>query len=117
MKRFQAVTALLCAVVLAVPLSLRAESRTPQRTDMRALAAELAAVLGRGAVERRPAERQVPRSNIQALVDEMNRYRTAAGLGALQLDRRLSLAAGDRISDMFSRGYFDHVAPWWGACC
>lgn len=111
MERFQAVTALLSAFALVLPLSLRAESRTPQRTDMRALAAELAAVLGRGAVEQLPSQRPAPHSNAQALLDEMNAYRSAAGLGPLQLDQRLNLAAGDRIRDMYAQGYFDHVAP------
>jgi uncharacterized protein YkwD len=121
-KRFQAITAWATALALVLPLSLFAESRTRARTDMRALALELAAVLGRGSVEVRSPRASAPRSSapaptrsealsMHALVDQMNVYRSAAGLGLLRLDERLTLAAGDRIRDMYGKRYFDHVAP------
>ena len=47
----------------------------------------------------------------ESLVDAMNRERAAHGLRPLRLNRQLSLAAGDRIGDMFAKHYFDHVSP------
>lgn len=46
-----------------------------------------------------------------ALVAAMNRERAAYGLQPLRLNPRLSLAASDRVNDMFEKHYFDHVSP------
>ena len=46
-----------------------------------------------------------------AVVQAMNRERIAYGLRPLRISDRLSLAAQDRIYDMFSKHYFNHVAP------
>jgi uncharacterized protein YkwD len=47
----------------------------------------------------------------RAVLDFMNVERERRGLRPLKLDRKLSAAAGDRLRDMFDRGYFGHVAP------
>lgn len=47
----------------------------------------------------------------EALVVAMNREREAYGLRPLKLNAQLSLAAGDRIHDMFAKHYFNHVSP------
>lgn len=47
----------------------------------------------------------------EQIVAEMNRERSVQGLRPLQLNQKLSLAAGDRLKDMFAKRYFDHVAP------
>ncbi|HUO84880.1 MAG TPA: CAP domain-containing protein [Thermoanaerobaculia bacterium] len=41
----------------------------------------------------------------------MNRRRAAYDLPPLRLNRNLALAAQDRLEDMMSRHYFDHIAP------
>jgi uncharacterized protein YkwD len=41
----------------------------------------------------------------------MNRERVARGLVPLRLNQSLSLAAHDRIGDMFAKNYFAHVSP------
>lgn len=103
---------------------------------MRQLADELARALGpdkveisRGSrstprrIESRPQARKAPAEaaaplpssgaafSEQAILSAMNRERASRGLGALRINRQLSLAAGDRIEDMFSKSYFDHVDP------
>ena len=45
------------------------------------------------------------------LVDAMNRRRAMYGLPPLRLNAALSLAARDRVADMFDQRYFAHVAP------
>ena len=47
----------------------------------------------------------------KAVVDDMNRERAARGLEPLRINPRLSQAAGDRATDMFSKHYFQHVSP------
>lgn len=131
MKATQRFIAFALIAAVALPVSLLGESRTRQRTDLEAMAEELAAVLGRDAVEISSARRTTTRSRTtppvrttqprretstatlshSALVSEMNRYRTQAGLEPLQLEERLSDAATDRVRDMFSQRYFNHVAP------
>ena len=72
---------------------------------------------GRVEVSRRsvPAPTSAPAAARQRgaheLVDEMNRERAAHGLGPLRLNDDLTLAAQDRIADMFDQRYFAHVAP------
>lgn len=46
-----------------------------------------------------------------SLLDAMNRERLVRGLGPLRLDERLTLAATDRMRDMFEKHYFDHRSP------
>ena len=46
-----------------------------------------------------------------AIVDAMNVERAQQGLAPLRLNTRLSLAAVDRLRDMFAKHYFDHVSP------
>jgi uncharacterized protein YkwD len=119
MKRFQRLISVVVAVAVALPMSLFGESRAQARTDMRALAQDLAAALGKDAVEVRGSRQSAPhrpvRSNstlsLQALVAEMNSYRAQAGLQPLRLNTRLNDAATDRIRDMYAKRYFDHIAP------
>ncbi len=47
----------------------------------------------------------------QALLDDTNRARTDDGERPLRWNERLYAAAETRAADMFSRQYFDHVAP------
>lgn len=90
---------------------------------MERLAAELNERLGRGAASfegtaARTApprgERSVSRRGTvdeAAVLEAMNEQRARYGLAPLRLNAQLSLAAGDRVGDMFSQRYFDHVAP------
>ena len=89
MMPFQRLAAVVLAAGMAVPLSAFRETRINQRTAGMA----------------------------DAVVQAMNRERIAYGLRPLRIDDRLSLAAEDRIDDMFSKHYFNHVAhdgtqPW-----
>ena len=117
---FQRFTAFAAALAIAVPLSLTAENRSRGRTDLEKLAAELESRLGRGSVvvERGtrtpvdPTPTAASRSSYaEAIVAGMNRERAARGLGPLTLETRLSLAAQDRVDDMLTKHYFDHVSP------
>ena len=56
---------------------------------------------------------EVPHRTLDAisLLDEMNRERVARGLNPLHLNERLTLAATDRMRDMFEKHYFDHTSP------
>lgn len=117
-QSFQRFTAFAVALAIVFPLSLSAENRSRGRTDLEKLAAELEARLGRGsvAVERRtpvdPTPTAASRSSYaEAIVAGMNRERAARGLGPLTLETRLSLAAQDRVDDMLTKHYFDHVSP------
>ena len=109
---FQRLTALAVTVALAAPMPLFAQ----KRTDMDALAADLERALGRGHVRinGRTVEAPPARSAStfeEAVVEAMNRERVANGLGPLKINPRLSLAADDRITDMFAKHYFNHVSP------
>lgn len=55
----------------------------------------------------------VPHRSLDAisLLDAMNRERIVHGLGPLRLNERLTLAATDRMRDMFEKHYFDHTSP------
>lgn len=46
-----------------------------------------------------------------AVIAAMNRERAAHGLRPLRVNTRLSLAADDRIADLFAKHYFNHVSP------
>jgi uncharacterized protein YkwD len=129
-KRIQRVSALAFIVLVSAPMSLIAESRRLSETELRRMAEELSAILGAGNVriERRSGGTELPQSersrgearpervasspfDQQAILDEMNRHRRQAGRPPLQLDTRLSRAAGDRVGHMFQHGYFNHVSP------
>lgn len=112
------------SVALALALSappLLAGDTARQRQELEQLARDLNRVLGDGKAEvtgrRAPAPPvTVPEPShaspyATALIDAMNRERAAYGLMPLRLNGRLSLAAGDRINDMFAKHYFDHVSP------
>ncbi len=84
---------------------------------MQALAADLERVLGRGHVEvngspplEQPEARPVSTFE-EAVIHAMNRERAVYGLEPLRINSRLSLAAGDRINDLFAKHYFDHISP------
>lgn len=120
--RHQRLIASVVAVALVLPLSAFAENRSRGRTDLERLAAELEARLGKGSVRiergrpssttRQPAPSVMRRDTVQeTILAAMNRERAAYGLGPLRLNEQLSLAAGDRIGDMFAKRYFAHVAP------
>ena len=115
-QKTQRFTALLTLVAALAGSSAFAENRSRGRTDLEKLAAELEARLGRGSVvvERRapPAgtSRTAPTAE-NAILAAMNRERASRGLGPLRLNAQLSQAAGDRVSDMFAKRYFAHVAP------
>lgn len=117
-KHLQRLSAFAVAFALVLPLSVFAENRSRGRTDLERLAAELEARLGKGSVriERarpaQPAPTVMRRDTAQdAILAAMNRERAAYGLGPLRINEQLSLAAGDRIGDMFAKRYFAHVAP------
>lgn len=117
-KHLQRLSAFAVAFALVLPLSVFAENRSRGRTDLERLAADLEARLGKGSVriERtrpaQPAPTVMRRDTAQdAILAAMNRERAAYGLGPLRINEQLSLAAGDRIGDMFAKRYFAHVAP------
>jgi uncharacterized protein YkwD len=110
----------------AIALAMSVSPLLAQQTgELEQLARDLNHALGRqsAVVERRaPSRVVVPavegdrRSTstspmVEALVEAMNRERAAYGLQPLHLNAQLSLAAGDRIGDMFAKHYFDHVSP------
>ena len=68
------------------------------------LAIVLLALSSSAAVESRSTSRT-------EILDAMNRERAAKGLRPLKLNAELSLAASDRIRDMFAKNYFAHVSP------
>ena len=113
--RRQRLIAFALAAALAAPLSLAAETRRTQRTDLRQLAADLSRVLGNDNVQLNgsPVDDRddAAPSEIASIVDAMNRERAARGLTPLRINRRLTLAANDRVGDMLSKHYFDHVSP------
>jgi len=47
----------------------------------------------------------------EALVAAMNEERAAAGLPPLRLNAALCEAADDRMHDMFTKHYFEHISP------
>lgn len=99
------------ALALLVPASTFAENRTSRRTSVDELAAEMERVFGRPRSTPARTATPVARNTADVLVDAMNRQRAAHGLGPLRLNAKLSLAAEDRIGDMFAKRYFAHVSP------
>ena len=133
-QRFQAVIAIGAVLLLASAPSTIAENRRQGRTsDLERLAADLERALGRGSVtiergpSRQPATRDTSRARetpaahaqttasaeagLNAIIDAMNRERSAKGLEPLRLNDALCAAAGDRVDDMLDKRYFDHVSP------
>jgi uncharacterized protein YkwD len=78
-------------------------------TDVDRTNRELARIFGTRKAETRSSATASP--YVSSLVAAMNRERAGRGLQPLKINTTLSLAAGDRISDMFAKRYFDHVAP------
>jgi uncharacterized protein YkwD len=114
MQRFQRFIALVAVVAMTFTPSVNAENRSRERTDLERLAAELEEKFGPGSVsvERRQSTAAAPASSAaEVIVAAMNRERASRGLRPLRLNDRLSLAANDRIGDMFSKHYFAHVSP------
>src|SRR5215212_7024835 len=108
------------AMALAFAMVLPASAGTArQKQELEQLARDLNARLGAGTAEVRgrvaPPRVALPTGaahlNAESLVDAMNRERAARGLSPLRLNQRLSLAASDRLTDMFAKRYFDHVSP------
>jgi uncharacterized protein YkwD len=113
MQRFQRFIALAAVVAMTFHPSVNAENRTRQRTDLERLAAELEQKFGPGSVsvDRRQPTSAPANTATHAIVAAMNKERASRGLRPLRLNDRLSLAANDRITDMFSKHYFAHVSP------
>lgn len=98
--------AFVVVIATIVPASTFAENRSHRRTTAAQLEADMARVFGRhdsGGVARP--------SSATSILAAMNRERAAYGLGPLRLNETLSLAATDRIDDMFAKRYFAHVSP------
>jgi len=102
--------ALAVAAALAAPVSLIAETRNRPRTDLQAMADDLARALGAGQVEVSGRAPSVS-TRQEAVVEVMNRERAAHGLQPLRLNVQLALAAEDRMNDLYSKHYFNHVSP------
>ncbi|HEY3055000.1 MAG TPA: CAP domain-containing protein [Thermoanaerobaculia bacterium] len=105
---------LLTLALGAPPLSAQSTLENLARDLNRALGPGHVEVTGRpvrraSAAEFRGATVETPA--IRALVDDMNRERAAYGLAPLHLNQQLTLAAGDRINDMFAKHYFNHISP------
>lgn len=110
--RIQRLTSVALAALLLLPTSTFAENRSSRRTSMDELAAEMERVFG--ARRTRPAAREeggLKPALHSEIVDAMNRERASRGLGPLRLNSKLSLAANDRIEDMFAKRYFAHTSP------
>jgi len=83
MSGFKRLSSIVVVLALAFPLSVSAETRFRQRTAL----------------------------TPEAVVAATNRERAAYGLPPLQLNEKLTLAANDRVRDMFAKHYFEHVSP------
>jgi uncharacterized protein YkwD len=123
-KKTQRLASILVLLACFVQTSAFAEKRSRGRTDLERMAAELEARLGPGSVRIERAPRRVssgvptpfgvPTREADArltILAAMNRERAQRGLVPLRLNERLSLAATDRIGDMFAKNYFAHVSP------
>lgn len=110
--RFHRLTSFALILALALPMSAFAESRRRRRTDLERTAEALGLRVTRRSTSTAPARRVASRMfAAEAVVEAMNEERAARGLRPLRLNHQLSLAAGDRIDDMFAKRYFDHVSP------
>lgn len=120
--RIQRLASVALAALLLLPTSTFAENRSSRRTSTDELAAEMERVFGAKRTTRKSAPGSASASTpapsvmrtttaAETLVDAMNRQRAAHGLGPLHLNSKLSLAASDRIGDMFAKRYFAHTSP------
>ncbi len=114
--------AMALALALAAPPAFGGGSSRQQLEQLvrdlnRALghsSAEVSGVERRASSNVEPAAEDGRRSTspfAETLVAGMNRERAAYGLRPLRVNQLLSLAAGDRIGDMFAKHYFNHVSP------
>lgn len=101
----------LAFAVAAPPLSAITPKTVRQQREMQAIARDLNRALGTNAAQVEGTPRAAGEVEAEALVGAMNRERSSYGLGPLRMNAKLSLAAGDRINDMFAKRYFDHVSP------
>jgi uncharacterized protein YkwD len=111
-QSFQRVIAVVLAFAILLTPSANAEKRSPGRTAAQ-LEADMARVFGpprTGVAPAGPAASR-HRASLDPILDAMNRERATRGLEPLRLNERLSLAARDRIDDMFAKRYFAHVSP------
>ena len=99
------------ATTLVLIISL--VTTTVPASDLGRLAQDLERVLGKGRVEVRneAGPERVSSRSVSRVVEAMNRERASYGLAPLRFNENLSLAAHDRITDMFDQRYFAHVAP------
>ena len=116
--RIQRLASVALAALLLLPASTFAENRSSRRTSTDELAAEMERVFGAKRTMRKSAPASAATPSVMrtttvadTLVDAMNRQRAAHGLGPLRLNSKLSLAANDRIGDMFAKRYFAHTSP------
>ena len=114
---FHKFTAAALVALALFPASLFAESR-PQRQTAAQIIEAIQQQHNVRKSSRRPAParqqqqtRSSSRISANAILDEMNLHRRRYGLTPLALNDRLSLAATDRVNDMFDQRYFDHVSP------
>ena len=111
-SRFHRLTSFALMLALALPLSANAESRSRGRTDLERTAEALGLRVTRTPRRTTTTTTSVMRMfSAEAVVAAMNEERVARGLRPLRLNDKLSLAAEDRIDDMFAKRYFDHVSP------
>jgi uncharacterized protein YkwD len=103
MSKSRSLLAMILALAMAAPFAFAGGG---SRQQLEAIARDLDRALGH-----RSAEVNGRESFAEQLVDAMNRERAANGLRPLRFNQKLSLAAGDRITDMFAKHYFDHVSP------
>jgi uncharacterized protein YkwD len=114
MRKPRTFVAMALVIALAAPLSAQGTLENLARDLNRALGPGHAQLTGRHAisgVQRQAASPLVHSGVVGQLIDAMNRERAAYGLRPLDLNQQLTLAAGDRISDMFAKHYFNHVSP------
>jgi uncharacterized protein YkwD len=125
MSKARHLVALALACALATP-PLWAADKASQRQELEQLARDLNERLGHPAAEVSGRHAAPPISakdaafggpthrsaiSVEALVEAMNAQRAAYGMRPLRLNEQLSLAAGDRVNDMFAKHYFNHVSP------
>src|SRR5438132_12937111 len=104
--------------LLAMALAFALAAPLPAQSTLQNIASDLNHALGQGHAQVTGKPHQViydsaiaQPSVVDALVADMNRERAAQGLGPLHLNQKLTLAASDRINDMFNKHYFNHVSP------
>lgn len=116
MNRSRPLIAIIVALALATPSLFAAPvSRSSHQLEMQQLARDLDQVLGGiGRAEVSGSLASIARKHSRMadqLVAAMNRERAAYGLPPLHSNPQLALAATDRVNDMMSKHYFEHVSP------